>query len=297
VESETWEIFNLLLQYSDSSALMFPTIDDHQVYDVKLARADIKAIQRLYGPRTKKSTLTTSSSASKPEKNKSTTEKTFKLWEHFLPEKDKTESEKPKTQTSVCEGRQTLKLFNVDSSVYLVLLDKTVPDHKVWMLDESGKINYSSPIGTVKSMWPGLSRTPDAGFTWTNGLTYFFIGSKYYRYTNRTLDEGFPRRMKHGFSGIPIYLDAAVLSPNQTQIFFVKNSRFWTFSPQDIPPLQGSEKLSDGISDVVSAIQFNNKMYIFSKDKYWRLDRPFSVDKSVSPAYPRQIREWWFGCK
>ena len=44
------------------------------------------------------------------------------------------------------------------------------------MLDESGKINYSSPIGTVKSMWPGLSRTPDAGFTWTNGLTYFFIG-------------------------------------------------------------------------------------------------------------------------
>ena len=35
----------------------------------------------------------------------------------------------------------------------------------------------------------------------------------------------------------------------------------------------GSEKLSDGISDVVSAIQFNNKMYIFSKDKYWRLDR------------------------
>ena len=47
---------------------MFPTIDDHQVYDVKLARADIKAIQRLYGPRTKKSTLTTSSSASKPGK-------------------------------------------------------------------------------------------------------------------------------------------------------------------------------------------------------------------------------------
>ena len=45
---------------------MFPTIDDHQVYDVKLARADIKAIQRLYGPRTKKSTLTTS--ASKPGK-------------------------------------------------------------------------------------------------------------------------------------------------------------------------------------------------------------------------------------
>ena len=60
--------YSLCNLWSDSSALMFPTIDDHQVYDVKLARADIKAIQRLYGPRTKKSTLTTSSSASKPGK-------------------------------------------------------------------------------------------------------------------------------------------------------------------------------------------------------------------------------------
>ena len=47
---------------------------------------------------------------------------------------------------------------------------------KVWLLDKAGKINFSSPLGTVNNVWPGLSRTPDAGFTWTNGLTYFFIG-------------------------------------------------------------------------------------------------------------------------
>ena len=35
-----------------------------------------------------------------------------------------------KEQTSVCEGRQTVKLFNVEGSVYLVLLDKTASDHK-----------------------------------------------------------------------------------------------------------------------------------------------------------------------
>ena len=38
---------------------MFPTIDDHKVYDVKLAAADIKAIQKLYGPPTRNRTLTT----------------------------------------------------------------------------------------------------------------------------------------------------------------------------------------------------------------------------------------------
>lgn len=44
---------------------MFPTIDDHKVYDVKLGSEDIKAIQRLYGPRTKKVSATTSSPENK----------------------------------------------------------------------------------------------------------------------------------------------------------------------------------------------------------------------------------------
>ena len=47
---------------------------------------------------------------------------------------------------------------------------------KVWLLDENGKVNFSSPFGTVSKVWPGLSTTPDAGFTWTNGLTYLFSG-------------------------------------------------------------------------------------------------------------------------
>ena len=40
--------------WSDSGALMFPTIDDHKVYDVKLGQGDMQAIQQLYGPRTRK---------------------------------------------------------------------------------------------------------------------------------------------------------------------------------------------------------------------------------------------------
>jgi len=276
----------------DSSALMFPTIDDHKVYDVKLAAADIKAIQKLYGPPTRNRTLTTLNT-------ESTTARNFKLWEHFIPNTDAT-TEKPKKQTSVCEGKHKLKLFNVDGSVYLVQLDKTSSNHKVWEVDDSGNIDFLTPIGTVSEIWPGLPRTPDAAFTWTNGLTYFFLGSKYYRYTNKTLDQGFPKRMKEGFTGVPSYLDAAILSSNQTQIYLLKNSRFWTFTPSNIPPLEGSEKLPDGISDVVSGIQFNKKIYIFNNLKYWRLEseRPFTVDRSVkNPAYPRDIRNWWFGCQ
>ena len=44
--------FNLL---SDPSSLMFPTIDDHKVYDVRLSAEDVRAIQKLYGPGSKTS--------------------------------------------------------------------------------------------------------------------------------------------------------------------------------------------------------------------------------------------------
>ena len=47
---------------------------------------------------------------------------------------------------------------------------------QVWRLAEDGGLASASPLGTVSSLWPGMQRTPDAGSTWTNGLTYFFSG-------------------------------------------------------------------------------------------------------------------------
>ena len=84
--------------------------------------------------------------------------------------------------------------------------------------------------------------------SWDNTMSQFTnknicLGSKYYRYTNKTLDQGFPKRMKEGFTGVPSYLDAAILSSNQTQIYLLKNSRFWTFTPSNIPPLEGNFSL------------------------------------------------------
>ena len=64
-------------------------------------------------------------------------------------------------------------------------------------------------------------------------------GTKYYRFSNKSLDQGFPKRIKQGFPGIPPYLDAAFLSQNKTQIIFVKNDKYWIFSPSEKPPLLG----------------------------------------------------------
>ena len=68
--------------FSDSSALMAPTIDDTRVNDVKLGAEDVKAIQGLYGLKTKEP-LTTQ----KPPHSQVTTTTTQKhsLWNRLLP--------------------------------------------------------------------------------------------------------------------------------------------------------------------------------------------------------------------
>ena len=47
---------------------------------------------------------------------------------------------------------------------------------QVWELDSDG--NIKEKLGRFDSVWPGLLKAPDAGFTWTNGLTYLFQGKK-----------------------------------------------------------------------------------------------------------------------
>ena len=54
----------------------------------------------------------------------------------------------------------------------------------MWRLAEDGGLASASPLGTVSSLWPGMQRTPDAAFTWTNGLTYFFKDGKFWRFND-----------------------------------------------------------------------------------------------------------------
>jgi len=193
----------------------------------------------------------------------------------------------------VCESGNKYKVMSVDGTLYLLEADRN--RHEVWELDSDG--NIKEKLGRFDSVWPGLLKAPDAGFTWTNGLTYLFQGSQYYRFRNKTLEGGFPKRISQGFSGIPAYLAAAVV--HNEKIYFLKKSRYYIFSPSVSPPVRDAEKLPDGISDVMSGFQMDNKIYIFSKEKYWRMNSSFSVDKKAFPRYPRLIMEYWgtgFGC-
>ena len=103
-------------------------------------------------------------------------------------------------------------------------------------------------------------------------ICYYITGSKYYRYRNKTLDEGFPKRLSQGFSGVPYYLDAAFV--REKKIYFIKKNKYWVFSPKSSPPISKPKTLPSGLSRRVVAGMTNmkNMTYLFSKDMYWRMD-------------------------
>eukprot|EP00090_Calanus_glacialis_P008550 TRINITY_DN16894_c0_g1_i5.p1 TRINITY_DN16894_c0_g1~~TRINITY_DN16894_c0_g1_i5.p1 ORF type:complete len:294 (+),score=51.54 TRINITY_DN16894_c0_g1_i5:396-1277(+) len=222
------------------------------------------------------------------------------LWDRLLPplvsgEQDNNNNiNKPAshypTYPTICERGGLVSIVRVGETAYVVSGDE------VWEMGESGGL-VRDKAHSIAATWPGLPRYPDAGFTWHNGLEYIFVGSKYYRYRNRTLDKGFPKRLSQGFSGVPSYLDAAFVRDNQ--IYFIKKNKYWIFSPKSSPPISKPKSIPAGISQKVVAGMTNmkNMTYLFSKDLYWRMDgRHFVVDKSAEPPYPRRIKDWWWNC-
>ena len=59
--------------------------------------------------------------------------------------------------------------MRVGETAYMVRGDQ------LWEVEESGRVLHDEPRN-ISTVWPGLPRSPDAGFTWHNGLSYIFIG-------------------------------------------------------------------------------------------------------------------------
>lgn len=53
----------------------------------------------------------------------------------------------------------------------------------------------------ISRAWPGLPGNIDAAFTYKNGKTYFFKGSKYWRYNGQKVDGEYPKEISEGGSG------------------------------------------------------------------------------------------------
>lgn len=124
----------------------------------------------------------------------------------------------------------------------------------------------------------------DAAFTYKNGKTYFFQGSKYWRYSGRQMDGDYPKDISDGFTGIPDNIDAALVWGGNGKIYFYKGTKFWRFDPLKRPPVKSTypKLLSnwEGVPNSIdAALQYTNGYtYFFKGNQYFRFnDRTFSV--------------------
>lgn len=75
-----------------------------------------------------------------------------------------------------------------------------------WKLTEDGVASGYPRL--ISRAWPGLPGNIDAAFTYKNGKTYFFKGSKYWRYNGQKVDGQYPKEISEGT--ISIFLSSSI---------------------------------------------------------------------------------------
>lgn len=138
----------------------------------------------------------------------------------------------------------------------------------------------------------------DAFVRTSNGATYVFSGSEYYKLSNDDTDvaDGYPRSISQYWPGLPNNIDAAVTWKEEGVTYFFKGSQYWRFDgtspssgyPKDISNWSG---LPSGLD---AAFQWgkDNSLYFFQGSQYWKYD---TDAREMASGYPKDISNHWNG--
>ncbi|XP_055920666.1 matrix metalloproteinase-14 isoform X4 [Eupeodes corollae] len=134
----------------------------------------------------------------------------------------------------------------------------------------------------------------DALFNSHDGLTYALKGQMYYKLTENSVADGYPKYISEGWPGLPGDIDAAFTYKNGKTYFF-KGTKYWRYSGRQVDgeyPKEISEGFT-GVPDHLDAAMVwggNGKIYFYKGSKFWRFDplkRP-----PVKSTYPKPISNW-----
>ncbi|XP_055380264.1 matrix metalloproteinase-2 isoform X2 [Condylostylus longicornis] len=134
----------------------------------------------------------------------------------------------------------------------------------------------------------------DALFNSQDGQTFAFKGDKYYKLTENSIADGYPKLISETWIGLPGDIDAAFTYKNGKTYFF-KGTKYWRYSGGKMDgdyPKEISEGFT-GIPDHLDAAMVwggNGKIYFYKGSKFWRFDpikRP-----PVKATYPKPISNW-----
>ena len=155
---------------------------------------------------------------------------------------------------------------------------------------------------SISQYWPGLPNNIDAAVTWKDeGVTYFFKGSRYWRYSGTTPSSGYPKDISN-WGGLPSGIDAAFQWGEDNHLYFFRGSQYWKYDTDETEMARGYPRNIannwNGIpNNIDAAYQWKNgKTYFFKSKNYWRLNDENKSVSDANPPYPRKSGKWWFNC-
>ncbi|XP_037535555.1 matrix metalloproteinase-19 [Nematolebias whitei] len=243
------------------SALMAPIYGGYRA-NFRLHSDDVKGIQTLYGQRS------TSDNTSPPE------------------------SQSP-TQSSFESDRIPDPCTATLDAIMLGPWDKTFAfsGEYFWTVTDLG---HNTPI-KISRLWRELPGNLNAAVhSQRTNKTYFFKGSKVWRYTRFMLDYGYPKQVKR----IPPDVDAALYLQKNKKLIFIKGSEYWQFdelsyNSMTFYPKPLSMLFTGAPSTPDAAFTWTNgKIFFFKGDEYWRVNELLMVDR----GYPLSKKERWMRC-
>ena len=120
-------------------------------------------------------------------------------------------------------------------------------------------------------------------------------GADYWKLTDDSVEDGYPRKIQDDWKGLPNNIDAAVTWPDNGMTYFFKGGQYWKFFNQEEQPdyPKGISEGFPGIPNNVDAAFIwggNGKIYFFKDNDYWKFDP--SRRNPVRSVYPRKISNW-----